>query len=314
MNWSTDEIVRAVLSKILHPDETGDFSFPLYNAPRQVGIGVRSTGELVLMLPQQSEAEAFEAKYAQYSPAVDLYQPGQAVDVVTRSLLYCQFEPDDLGQIQAIAAVFAGLVSLERSTKDTAQAIWAMKGLFDSGFNNHVPMESIKGLFGELAVLHEYNFSKGVLTAWHSDPNSKFDITSGNTRLEVKTTSGAIREHHFSEGQVPGPSDVDCFVASVMLQIVNTGGVNLGEYLFEIQKNLSPIDFQQLLETCASYLKANPFSIQQPRIDIRGTLGNIRYYQSPIVPHPNGTQGTSDISWRANLSGLEPETSRPSLG
>jgi hypothetical protein len=313
MNWDTDEIVRAVLSEILHPDGKGDFTFPLYNATRQIGIGVRSTGELVLMLPQQNDAEAFEAKYAQYNPAVDLYQPGQAVDVVTRSLLYCQFEPDDLGQIQAIAAVFAGLVSLEKSTKDTAQAIWAMKGLFDSGFNPQVSKEAVKGLFGELAVLNEFEFSDEIIRAWHSDPNSKFDITSGNARIEVKTTAGSVREHHFSEGQVPGPGNVACFVASVMLQVVETGGLTLGEYLFDIQKSLSPAHFQKVLQTSAEYLNANPFSIQKPRVDIPGTLGNIRYFKSPSVPHPNGSPGTSDISWKANLAGLEAEASRPTL-
>lgn len=313
MNWGTDEIVRAVLSSILHPDEKGDFTFPLYNKTRQVGIGVRSTGDLVLMLPQQSDALAFEAKYAQYQPAVDLYQPGQTVEVVTRSLLYCQFEPDDLGQIQAIAAVFAGLVSLEKSTKDTAQAIWAMKGLFDSGFSNQVSKEAVKGLFGELAVLHEFEFSDQIIRAWHSDPSSKFDLASGNVRIEVKTTSGAIREHHFSEGQVPGPGNVACYVASVMLQVVEAGGLTLAEYLFEIQKNLRPADFQRVIGICAEYINANPFSIQEPRVDILGTLGNIRYFKSPSVPYPQGAPGTSDITWAASLAGLEAETLRPSL-
>jgi hypothetical protein len=204
-------------------------------------------------------------------------------------------------------------VSLEKSTKDTAQAIWAMKGLFDSGFNPQVSKEAVKGLFGELAVLNEFEFSDEIIRAWHSDPNSKFDITSGNARIEVKTTAGSVREHHFSEGQVPGPGNVACFVASVMLQVVETGGLTLGEYLFDIQKSLSPAHFQKVLQTSAEYLNANPFSIQKPRVDIPGTLGNIRYFKSPSVPHPNGSPGTSDISWKANLAGLEAEASRPTL-
>jgi hypothetical protein len=311
MNWNTDDIVRETLAAVFNGNLQGDLVFPLYDSERQVGVGIRDTNELVLMLPPQFDVDAFEAAHAKYNPVVDLYQPGETADIVSRSLLRCSFSADDLGQIQAIASIFAGLLSLELATPNTGAAIWAMKALFDSGFVSDAPIESVKGLFGELLVLQDYGFDPHALSSWHSDPGSKFDFSRGDLRLEVKTTAGAVRAHHFSEGQVPGPEGVRVFVASVLLQVVESGGRSLGEFLMDLQKVVTPGDFTRILEISSDYLKTNPLAIVKPRVDIQGSMRNLAYFEAEGVPRPQSVLGVSELSWTASLVGLDSEELRP---
>ena len=313
MIWGSDAIVRAILNSLNAPANEGDFEFPLYDAKRMVGVGVKNSGELVLMLPPQPEAGGFEAKHAYYVPYVNLIQPIDVPQVVARSLINCKFDAQDLGQIQAISSLFAGLISLERSVANTADAIWAMKSLFESGFVAQPSKESVNGLLGELAVLNDYQFAAETVRSWHSDPMSKFDLSYGNLRVEVKTTSGAAREHRFSQGQVPGPQNVRTFVASVLLQIVESGGISLSEYLVQIRESTSPEVFNRVLATASEYLKFNPLSVNEPKIDLRGTLNNIRYFRADLVPHPADAQGVSELSWKAALQGIDHEDCRPSF-
>jgi hypothetical protein len=313
MIWGSDTIVRAILATLNAGANEGDFEFPLYDARRMVGVGVNTSGELVLMLPPQPDADGFEAKHANYVPYVNLIQPTELPQVVARSLINCKFDADDLGQIQAISSLFAGLISLERSVSNTASAIWAMKSLFESGFVYKPSKETIKGLLGELAVLNDYQFADETVRAWHSDPMSKFDLSHGNLRLEVKTTSGASREHRFSQGQVPGPQNVRTFVASVLLQVVESGGISLCDFLLKIKSSVAPDVFNGILAKASEYVKCNPFSVNEPRFDLHGTLNNIRYFKAELVPHPAIAQGVSELTWKAALQGVEHEELRPSF-
>lgn len=314
MTWNTEEILQASLGLLGAKRSDGDLQFPLFDQSRMVGVGGGGGSELVLMLPAQPNAEPFEAAYATYAPSVELYQPGETLQTVTRSLLICKFESSEPGHLQAICSIFSGLISLEMAVQNTADAIWAMKRMFDSGIVPKPSIQSVKGLFGELAVLQDYDFSPEAIRSWHLAPGSKFDFSSGNLRVEVKTTSGAVREHQFSEGQVPGPENADVFVASVLLQIVETGGISLAEYFLRIRSELTSEEFHRVLEISSLYLKTNPLAIVTPRVDLDGTLGTIRYFKSEAIPFPRPVQGVLDLQWTANLEGIDAQEYRPSFG
>lgn len=306
MTWSTSEIVKQVIAALDRQTHLESLDIPLYDEIRGVGIGLLGKHELVLMLPEQSDSQNFETEYAKYSVSVQLYQDAAGQQVVNRSLLICKFDERDIAQIQAIAAIFEGLVSLEKETDRTAQAIWALKNLFENGFKNEVSIEKVKGLFGELLVLCKFDLSDKSINAWHSDPNSKFDYSTGNLRIEVKTTSGAQRVHDFSQGQVPGPAGVDTLIASVLLQVVENGGLSLSEFLLQLSHKLAIDKFERVLSISSDYLGSNPLSVRAPSVDILGSIANIEFFNADEVPYPVAPPETSDLHWKSNLAGLEP--------
>jgi hypothetical protein len=313
MTWTTNELIVAILQAINALNGKSAFVFADFDDSRGVGVGIRNSEKLVLMLPSEPTAEGFVSKYAQYEPAIMLVQGGKTEELVEKSVLTCTVVPDDLSQIQAVAAIFSGLVSLQLENSNVSSAIWAMKGLFDNGFSGSASLEKIKGLIGELCVVADYGYDSKIISSWHSDPSDKFDFSFSNQRIEVKTTRGAVRVHNFSEGQVPGPNNVDVYVASVKLQIVETGGVSLAEYLLSLQASIPKASFQRILEIATNYLGENPLSIVKPRFDLPGTLGNISYFHGALVPYPSPADGTSEISWKANLEGQAPLTSKPRI-
>ena len=76
------------------------------------------------------------------------------------------------------------------------------------------------GVFGELFTvwyLYESGYQK-IIDKFHKDFFSKHDIEiSRNIRLEIKTTDGEKRIHHFKHNQI-SRNDVDVYIVSVMLE------------------------------------------------------------------------------------------------
>lgn len=84
-------------------------------------------------------------------------------------------------------------------------------------------IRSLNGLFGELyIILNSKNPMKSV-EAWRTDSKSRFDFTFEELRIEVKTTSGRVRNHNFSYDQCNPPSDTKTLVASLFVEQVSNG-------------------------------------------------------------------------------------------
>ena len=81
------------------------------------------------------------------------------------------------------------------------------------------------GVFGELlslCYLYESGFPE-ILNKYHNDFFSKHDIEiSSSVRLEVKTTTGDKRIHHFRHDQICR-KDIDVYVLSVLLEASQEG-------------------------------------------------------------------------------------------
>jgi hypothetical protein len=311
MTWTTNEIIIAILQAIKSLNGENAFIFAEFDDIRGVGVGVRNSEQLVLMLPSEPAAEGFVAKYAEYQPAIMLVQGDKSEELVEKSVLTCTVSPEDLSQIQAVASIFSGLLSLQLGATNLSSAIWALRGLFENGFKTGAGLETVKGLIGELCVIADYHYDSKLISAWHTQPSDKFDFSFSNERIEVKTTSGAVRIHKFSEGQVPGPKNVNVYVASVKLQVVETGGFSLADHLLFLKATIPLADFERVLEIATQYLGENPLSVFQPRYDLPGTLGNIAYFHGALVPYPSPADGTSEISWKANLEGMAALQSKP---
>lgn len=68
------------------------------------------------------------------------------------------------------------------------------------------PVHKLQGLWAELLMIEQSKNPVIIATAWHSQPESKYDFTMGRDKVEVKSTSSENRIHRFSLDQL-NPSD-----------------------------------------------------------------------------------------------------------
>jgi hypothetical protein len=82
---------------------------------------------------------------------------------------------------------------------------------------------SVEGLWGEILVIALARNPELLLTAWHSDPLEKYDFVAALGRVEVKTTIGFRREHHFSLEQLTPPDSAHLAIMSILAQPTPSG-------------------------------------------------------------------------------------------
>ena len=62
-----------------------------------------------------------------------------------------------------------------------------------------------------------------LVRCWHSIPEEKFDFNNGEERIEVKSSSNALRIHNFSLDQLHSPTDTRTVIASVFVRQASMG-------------------------------------------------------------------------------------------
>jgi len=85
------------------------------------------------------------------------------------------------------------------------------------------PQKSIQGLWAELLLIAQAQDADTLIDAWHSSPDDLYDFSQGVQRIEVKSASGKIRQHHFSLQQLSPPRGIMLLVASIMVERMTMG-------------------------------------------------------------------------------------------
>jgi len=92
---------------------------------------------------------------------------------------------------------------------------------------------SLQGLWAELALVGWSKDPAAAIASWHSSPRSLHDFVAGDCRLEVKSTSKAIREHHFLLDQLAALPGGNTVIASMLL-VEADDGISLFNLLEEV--------------------------------------------------------------------------------
>jgi len=90
----------------------------------------------------------------------------------------------------------------------------------------------IVGLWGELWLIRSSPDVARFASGWHLEPSSKFDFSLPPYLLEVKTTEGDTRTHHFSLAQLV-TKDRPIFIASIAIK-PDAAGISVAALLAEI--------------------------------------------------------------------------------
>lgn len=171
------------------------------------------------------------------------------------------------------------------------------------------PRKSIQGLWGELYLMARLRNPALLVRAWHLNPEDRYDFSVDDQRIEVKSASNRIRQHHFSLEQLRSIPDTKVLIASLFVE--RSGG------------GTSVID---LVETLRSRIGDNADLLLHIDSVVNATLGenwrhaieesfdrslaeeSLTFYALDSVPKivTDIPSGVSNVHFRSDLSEVAP--------
>lgn len=203
-------------------------------------------------------------------------------------------------------------------TKDLEACILGLRNLFRALALPNA--REISGLWAELFVIWRSGNPAQALTFWHTDQFDRFDFSTNNLHLEVKSTLKSIRCHEFSLEQLQPPMSGLGLVASVMLQPL-TGGLGVLDLARNIEAAVvgSPKLKQKLWENVAITLGADFSDRLDKRFDLSYAERRFAVYAMSDIPKPGTPTNprVTAIRFVSDLTGIaheEPITAVEVLG
>ena len=143
-----------------------------------------------------------------------------------------------------------------------------------------------------------------LVNAWHTLPEDRYDFAMDDQRIEVKSFSGQIRQHHFSLEQLHPPGDVKTLVASVCVERTQAGE-SIAYLREKIQGCLGsdPDSLLHLDTIIALTLGDGWHHASEIRFDSRLAKESLAFYEASAIPsvNPNLAAGVSEVRFRSDL-------------
>lgn len=221
-------------------------------------------------------------------------------------LVWCDGSAPELHEL-FVRCVAAAIEELPENsvTKDLESCILRLRNLFRALVSPNA--REISGLWAELFVIWRSGNAAQALTFWHSDELDRFDFSSTNLRLEVKSTVKSIRAHEFSLEQLHPPSTGTGLVVSVMLQPL-TGGLGVLDLARNIEAAVaeSPKLKQKLWENVAITLGTDFSDKLDKRFDLSYAERGLAIYAMDDVPKPAASADprVTAIRFVSDLTGI----------
>ncbi len=172
------------------------------------------------------------------------------------------------------------------------------------------PKKQIQGLWAELLVIERSRFPETIINAWHSDPNAKYDFTMGRDKVEVKSTSGEERKHHFSLDQLNPSRNSRLLIASVIVRESGhgNGGMSVSELRDKICERVTNIDSRMhLYQVMAETIGTDMHKLEGVFYDYVEASDTLRFYDAREVPGIDRSQvmpGVTSVGFTSDLSGV----------
>lgn len=172
------------------------------------------------------------------------------------------------------------------------------------------PRKQIQGLWAELLVIERSMVPEIVIKAWHESPSSKYDFTLGRDKVEVKSTSGEERKHHFSLDQLNPSRTSRLLIASIIVRESGpgNGGMSVLDLFDKICEKSVSIEarihmHQVIVETIGSDLH----KLENVYFDYVEASDTLRFYDANDVPGINKEEimhGVSSVGFTSDLTGI----------
>jgi len=172
------------------------------------------------------------------------------------------------------------------------------------------PRKKVQGLWAELLVIERSLHPETLISAWHSQANAKYDFTMGRDKIEVKSTSGEERIHHFSLDQLNPSPNSRLLIASVIVResAQGSGGMSVRDIYNKICTKVSANNARlRLYSIMAECIGSDLTKIDSIFFDYVEASDTLAFFDANQVPHveKNSIQPfVSDVSFSSNLTHL----------
>jgi len=160
-----------------------------------------------------------------------------------------------------------------------------------------------QGLWGELFFMRQTRGYGFWAPFWHSETTRMFDFSSIGNRVEIKTTIGSQRVHHFSHRQVYALEGEEIVIASLLLREDDVG-LTLQELVGECRVSLLGTQHYLKLEKAVRRAGMDDLSIAGPAYDARQASDSLALFRSTEAPHFTMSEpsGVSETHYKVDLS------------
>lgn len=160
-----------------------------------------------------------------------------------------------------------------------------------------------QGLWGELFIMRRVCGFRFWSPFWHSEVTRLFDFSAPGKRVEVKTTIGGQRIHHFSHRQVYALEGEEIVIASLILREDDVG-LSLRELISECRADL--LDTPDYLKLERAVRRAGMEGNLQPGpiFDAVEAKRDLAWFRSTDAPHFRMAEptGVSETRYKVDLS------------
>jgi hypothetical protein len=160
-----------------------------------------------------------------------------------------------------------------------------------------------QGLWGELFVMDRVRGFEFWAPFWHSETTRRFDFSALGRRVEVKTTTGMERVHHFSHRQIYALEGEEILVASILLREEDVG-LSLRDLIDRCRISLQNTPFYLKLEKAIRQAGMEDSSESGPVFDASEAERNLMWFKSTDAPHFRIPEpaGVSETRYKVDLS------------
>lgn len=170
--------------------------------------------------------------------------------------------------------------------------------------------KSVQGLWAELLVIETSLYPQTLINAWHVNPNEKYDFTLGADKIEVKSTRGETRKHHFTLDQLSPTRNSRLLIASVIARESGKcdNGLSVNDLRDRIFGRVGDAALKvKIYQVIANTLGNNVEQAENEHFDYIGAKDSLRYYDFRDV-HGAGMKNddshVSSINFDSDLTGL----------
>ena len=245
----------------------------------------------------------------EYNQKCTLREQGQAVSTDVYSILTLQNSDEPLQRY----FIEISLLILEKlrevpSRRELSIQIDDLVAIFTA--LREKGKKTVQGLWAELLVIEKSLHPEVLINAWHNSPKAKYDFTLGYDKLEVKSTSGDERVHHFKIDQLLPSEHSNLLIASVFVRESGSGlgGLCIMDLYDKICSRVTNIDSRLKIQKVMGETIGNDYSKLNSEFFDYVTAGDtLAFYDSVNIPHierEHVPTSVTKVEFDCNISGV----------
>lgn len=172
------------------------------------------------------------------------------------------------------------------------------------------PRRKIQGLWTELLVIERSYMPETLVRAWHESPAAKYDFSMGRDKIEVKSTSGETRIHHFALDQLSPSIHSRVVIASAIVRETaqSSEGLSVHDLYDRICNRTNSVDAKmRMMKIIAETIGTDMHRLNEVFFDYVEASDTLRFFNSKDVPGVDKESvcaGVTQVGFNSDLSGV----------